>query len=870
MDYQAFLQSKVAAARQYGAAIDPLAVHPALMPHQRDIVCWAVRGGRRAIFANFGLGKSLMQLEIVRLTLQSCGGAGLIVCPLGVRQEFKRDGAMIGIDVEFVRSDEEIKQASLLSSDRPRIFLTNYESVREGKIDPTQFSVVSLDEAAILRGIGGTKTFRELMGHFEGTSTFRFVATATPSPNDFIELLSYAAFLGIMEISEAKTRFFKRDSTRADKLTIHPGKEADFWAWVATWAVFLTAPSDLGYDDTGYALPDLDIRWHELPSDHSAAGEDRSGQGLLIQNVAIGVQNAAREKRSSLSARVGKMLDLRAEDPGAHRVIWHDLEAERAAIDDALPECATVYGSQDLDEREQIVIDFSAGRIQELAAKPVMLGSGVNLQYHCAWAIFLGIGFKFADFIQAVHRLRRYLQPHRVRIDLIYTEAEREVRRTLERKWAQHNELVAEMTGIVRQYGLANAAKAYSLQRSMGVERRERAGNNWRLVNNDCILETQRLDAGSVDLILTSIPFSTQYEYTSCYNDFGNNESNDKFFEQMDFLTPELWRALKPGRVAVVHVKDRIVPMGLSGAGSQTVYPFHAETIRHFQRHGFAYMGMKTIVTDVVRENNQTYRLGWSEQCKDGTKMGWGMPEYLLLFRRPPSDLTNAYADQPVTKAKPLCEDEGAPAPFDKVKNWRKPVPGSGYSRGRWQLDAHGLNRSSGDRPLSPEELRSLDHKGLYRRWRERSVGVVYDFDEHVRITEELDQLERLPATFMLLPPHSDHPDVWTDVARMRTLNMLQERKGWQFHLCPMQFDIARRVIEQFSMAGETVLDPFAGIGTVPMMAVELGRRAIGIELNEQYFENACYYTEGAEQQLRVPTLFDLLERGGEDNENAA
>lgn len=858
--YNEFLESKVATAQNLGVAIEPTTVHKLLKHHQRDIVCWAVRGGRRAIFANFGLGKSLMQLEAVRLTLEQTGGKGLIVCPLGVRQEFKRDAAMIGLDITFIRANDELLQRSIDDGDKSyRIYLTNYESIREGKLDPTQFNVVSLDEAAILRGIGGTKTFRELMGYFEGTSTFRFVATATPSPNDFIELLSYAAFLGIMEISEAKTRWFKRNSEKADQLTIHQGKEKEFWAWVATWAVFLTAPSDLGYDDSGYVLPEIDVRWHELPSDHTLAGHDRSGQGLLIQNAAIGVQNAAKEKRSSLVARINKMLELRAEDPTAHRVIWHDLEAEREAIEAALPECATVFGRQDLEQREQIVIDFSEGKIAELAAKPVMLGSGVNLQHHCSWAIFLGIGFKFADFIQAIHRLRRYLQPHRVRIDLIYTEAEREVRRTLERKWFQHNELVAEMTGIIKEHGLANAAKAYSLSRSMGVERKEKAGEGWRMVNNDCILETQKLGDNSVDLILTSIPFSTQYEYTSCYNDFGNNESNGKFFEQMDFLTPELKRSLKPGRVAVIHVKDRIVPMGISGAGSQTVYPFHAETIAHFQRHGFAYMGMKTVVTDVVRENNQTYRLGWSEQCKDGTKMGWGMPEYLLLFRKPPTDITNAYADDPVIKDKPFCEDAGEPAPFDKRTNWRKPIPGTGYSRGRWQLDAHAFSRSSGDRPLTPEELRSMDHKQLYRAWRDRTINKVYDFAEHVQITEELDNLERLPASFMLLPPHSDHPDVWTDVARMRTLNMMQERKGWQFHLCPMQFDIAERIIEQFSQKGELVLDPFAGIGTVPMCSLKLGRRALGVELNAQYFENACYYAESVQVKTWSPTLFDLL-----------
>ncbi len=368
----------------------------------------------------------------------------------------------------------------------------------------------------------------------------------------------------------------------------------------------------------------------------------------------------------------------------------------------------------------------------------------------------------------------------------------------------------------------------------------------------------------SVGLILTSIPFATQYEYTPSYNDFGHTDDNAHFWQQMDYLTPELLRVLQPGRVAAIHIKDRIVPGGMSGLGFQTVAPFHAEAIDHFRRHGFAYLGMKTIVTDVVRENNQTYRLGWTEQCKDGSRMGVGMPEYLLLFRRPPTDASNGYADAPVLKEKPLCDDRGMPAPFDSRCNWRHPVPGTGYSRGRWQMDAHGFSRSSGNRLLSSEELAELPHEALYKLWRERSLADVYDFEAHVAVAEGLDHAERLPATFMLLPPHSWHPDVWTDVARMRTLNGAQAAAGREMHLCPLQFDIAERAIVQFSMPGEVVLDPFAGIMTVPYCAVRLGRRGLGIELNAGYFADGLSYLRAAEEEVAAPTLFDLesIEKG--------
>lgn len=841
MDYQNFIKNKVKLAEQFGFTVQDSEINQVLKPHQRDMVRWMVKMGRAACFAAFGLGKSVIQLEAVRLTLERAGGNGLIVIPLGVRQEFIRDAAMLGIPVKFIRRVEEATEA--------RIYLTNYETIRDGKIDPRHFTVASLDEASILRGFGGTKTFREFMALFAGDRKtmdervigeavpFRYVATATPSPNEFIELLAYSAFLGVMDVGQAKTRFFKRNSEKADELTIHPHKEREFWLWVASWALFVQKPSDLGHSDDGYSLPEMDIHWHEIPSDHTDAGTDYSGQGLLFKQQAIGVVDSAREKRESLPKRIEKMMDIRSIDPTAHRIIWHDLEAERQAIEKAIPDVVSVYGAQDDDTKAERIIGFSEGRYRELAGKPVMLGSGCNFQRHCAWAIFLGIGFKFNDLIQAIHRIHRFLQTQRVRIDLIYTESEREVKRILESKWENHRETVQKMTDIIREYGLSNAAMAETLQRAMGVERIEVTGRDFRIINNDCVAETASMPDNSLDMILTSVPFSTQYEYSPNYCDFGHTDNNEHFFQQMDYLTPELLRALKPGRIAAIHVKDRIVPGGMTGLGYQTVYPFHARCIEHYTKHGFGYMGMITIVTDVVRENNQTYRLGWSEVCKDGSKMSCGMPEYLLLFRKTPTDTSNSYADEPVTKSK----DE--------------------YSRARWQTDAHAFWRSGGNRMLTPDELETLDHDILFRWFRDFHLHNIYDFEHHVKIGETIDTLGRLPVTFMLLQPPSWMDDVWTDVARMRTLNMLQSAKGKEQHLCPMQFDIADRVIERFSNPGDTVYDPFGGIMSVPYRAILKGRKALACELSTRYFMDGAHYLQAAEREMSTPSLFDTFEQ---------
>lgn len=868
IEYDTFLRSKVRLAENTGFELDISDVNHALKPHNKLMVKWLVEGGRRACFAAFGLHKTVTQLETLRCILTRTGGRGLIIAPLGVRDEFRKDAInILGWEdgPKFIRRISEAGETG--------IYITNYETVRDGKLDPQLFQAVSLDEASILRGLGGSKTFREFMRLFTGDAgpngnrrgvagvPYRFVATATPSPNDYIELLAYADFLGVMDVSQAKTRFFKRDSTQADKLTLHKHKEEEFWLWVASWALFVSLPSDLTgnpADDIGYELPPLEIFWHELPTDHQNAGAEKNGQRLLFKDSAMGLQGAAREKRDSLNIRMNKMMELRELHVSAHRVIWHDLENERHAIEKLLPNCATVFGKQKLEDREKIISAFSNGDISEIAGKPCMIGSGTNLQRFCSWAIYLGIGFKFNDFIQSIHRLLRFLQTGTVRIDLIYTEAERQVRKQLEHKWQQHNKQVKVMTDIIKKYGLSHSAMAQMLTRKMGVERVEITGKQFRIVNNDAVIESKRLADDSIGLVLTSIPFSTQYEYSPNYADFGHSENNEEFFRQMDYLTPELFRSLIPGRIAAIHVKDRIIPGGMTGLGFQTVYPFHVKCIEHYTKHGFGYMGMKTIVTDVVRENNQTYRLGWSEQCKDGSKMGVGMPEYLLLFRKPPTDTSNAYSDFPVLKSKPMqVHEDGTYHPFDKTRHLPL-AKNSGYSRSRWQVDAHGFTRSAGDRLLTPSELQTLDHDIIFKLFKRHSLESIYNFEQHVNIGETLEAVGRMPTTFMLLQPQSWSPEVWSDITRMLTLNGSQWSNGKEMHLCPMQFDIADRVIDQMSNPGDSVLDPFGGLMTVPYRAIMKGRYGIGFELNPGYFADGAAYCKSAEVKQSMPSLFDL------------
>lgn len=836
MTYTEFLQSKIELATDSGFTVAPEQINPALKPHQRDAVAWALKGGRRALFESFGLGKTVQELEFCHLAAEHEKERALIVLPLGVKQEFTRDAVeVLGLEKpEYCRTMQEVVTS------KSQIVLTNYERVRDGDIRPDYFAATTLDEASVLRSFG-SKTYQMFLDKFKNVP-YKLVATATPSPNRYKELIHYAGYLEVMDTGQALTRFFQRDSTKANNLTLYPNMEDEFWLWVSSWALFITKPSDLNpaYSDDGYDLPSLEIRWHELPVQYGAA-QEKNGQISLFQDAAEGLKEAAQVKRESIDSRVAEMKRIVEESPEENFLLWHDLEVERHAIKKALPDTVDIYGSQDYELREQRVVDFSEGRIRLFATKKSLSGSGCNFQKHCHREIFLGIDFEFNDFIQAVHRCYRFLQKEQVVVDIIYMENERRIREALLEKWKNHNHMVEKMVEIVKKYGLNEANKAERLERKMGVEgsREDRTvrGKRYTAVYGDCVDETSQMENDSIDLIHTSIPFGNHYEYSANYNDFGHNPDTERFFKQMDYLTPELLRVLKPGRVAAIHVKDRVLFGNATGTGMPTIEPFHAFCTSHYTRHGFQYFGMITVVTDVVRENNQTYRLGWTEQCKDGSKMGVGCPEYILLFRKLPTERSTAYADVPVCKTK------------------------EEYTRAQWQIDAHGYWRSSGDRPVSKDELKDFPVDSLQRVYRAYSREHIYSYEEHVRLAEELDEMGKLPATFMVVAPGSWNTlEVWDDINRMRTLNTTQSRRRAQMHVCPLQIDIAERIINRYTNEGEIVYDPFGGLMTVPMTAVKTRRRGYACELNPDYFRDGVGYLQAADDEINAPTLFDFME----------
>ena len=833
-EYIDFLKDKMAISHETGFEINDDELTPSLYPHVKDTVKWAIKGGCRAIFSSFGMQKTVTQLEIIRIVLKHEGGKGLIVCPKRVVVEFVSQAKEhLGIEVTYVRTMQEVNDS------KTDIMITNYERVRDGeegvRIDPNYFTATSLDEASILRGFG-TKTYQEFLPLFSNVP-YRFVATATPSPNRYKELIHYSAYLGVMDSGQALTRFFKRDSTKANKLTLYPNKEREFWIWVATWALFLTKPSDLGYPDDGYQLPELRVHTEIVEVDNSTAGTDKDGQVKMFRDAALSLQDAARERRDNMPAKIDRVLEIinRPENKDDHFLLWHDLESERVELCKRIDGCKAVYGSQDDDEADKVIEDFREGRLKYLAAKPEMLGEGLNFQYHCHKAIMF-IDYRFNDKFQAIARIYRFMQQYPVDLYLIYAESEQEIYRSFMQKWKQHRDMVENMTTIIRDYGLFGLDAQEKLMRYMFSKREERKGNLYTAINNDNVLECRQMSDNSVDLIVTSVPFSNHYEYTSSYNDFGFNADNDEFFKQMDYLTPELLRILRPGRLACIHVKDRVLFGNATGDGMPTIDPFSDMCVFHYLKHGFRYMGRITVDTDVVRENNQTYRLGYGEMCKDGSKMGVGCPEYVLLFRKLPTDTSKAYADTPVTKVKY-----------------------GDYSLARWQIDAHADWKDGGNRLLTFDDVRNLGIDQIRRFFRKYSKEHIYNYENHVAFAEELEAHNKLPRTFMAVDPVSHKDYIWDDVVRMKTLNSRQSQKNLQMHICPLQIDIVNRLIERYSNKGDLVFDPFGGIQTVPYCAVKLGRKGLSTELNYDYWKDGLAYLREAEMDISSPTLFDLM-----------
>jgi len=643
MDYDEFLKTKIIEHKPSGFEAELKEIHPMLFEWQRLLVRWACFRGRAALFEACGLGKTFQQIEWARLVCERTGGDVLILAPLAVTSQTRGEGLKLGVNVNVCRSQSQVK---------PGINITNYEMM--DAFDAAHFAGVVLDESSILKSFMG-KTKRKLMDAFSSTP-YRLCCTATPSPNDHMELLNHADFLGVMPMAESLARFFVHDAGKTSTWRLKGHAKKDFWRWVSTWAVCLNKPSDIGHDDNGFILPPLNTIEHivELPE------HDFSNGKLFRDDKPVSATELYRELRETAPQRCQLAADL-VNSSNEAWVVWCNTNDEAQRLAKLIPGSVNVYGAMKTEAKEQALIDFIGERIRVLITKPSMCGFGLNLQ-HCHNMAFVGLSFSFEQRYQAVRRCWRFGQKHPVNDRVILSPAEKHVFRAVLEKEKKHGEMTENMVADMHDYidlGYTN------LHLLTDYDRQEYHGEGWTLIVGDCTKEIKTIESDSVGLSIFSPPFSNLYVYSDYIHDMGNCGDDDEFFRHFSYLVPELHRITTPGRLCVVHCTD--IPQFKWKTGSTSIKDFPGDIIRLFEKCGWLYHSRVTIWKDPVIEMQRTKSIGLLHKQikKDSTVSRMGLPDYLLVFRKPVGN-ENSCGEDPVAHSGGFCGYIGLNSPLPK------------------------------------------------------------------------------------------------------------------------------------------------------------------------------------------------------------
>lgn len=449
--YADFLATKRRVVHDAGRVVEPEAVHPSLFPFQRAIVCWALRKGRAAIFADTGLGKTRMQVEWARLT----GERALILAPLAVAQQTVREAAVLGVEVTYARHQGEASDG---------ITISNYERLH--RFDPAAFGAVVLDESSILKAFSGV-TKKALVAAFTDTP-WRLACTATPAPNDLEELCNHADFLGVMKPSEMRSTFFIADS-RGEFMRYRLKRHARgaFFRWLSSWAMAVKKPSDLGFEDDGFDLPGLTIQPHFVEADYRPA--DR-----LFVDELRGVTEVAAVRKATLEARVARAVELVRAEPDEAWLVWTGLNDEARMVARELPGAVNVEGSDHPDDKAAALLAFVEGPTQVLVTKPSLAGFGMNFQ-RCARMVFVGLGYSYEQYYQALRRCHRFGQTRPVVAHIVLSDLERPIFSAVLDKERQAAELSGGLLAEVREleraelYAGTTAGDDYEPRRALSL-----------------------------------------------------------------------------------------------------------------------------------------------------------------------------------------------------------------------------------------------------------------------------------------------------------------------------------------------------------------------------------------------------------------
>jgi hypothetical protein len=609
-----------------------------LMPFQAAITGWGIRRGRAAFFEDCGTGKTIQQLEWARHVSAYTQKPVLIYAPLAVSQQTKREGLKFGIEVNVCRS-----QADVVAG----INITNYEKLQHFG-EALQFGGIVLDESSILKGFDG-KT-RKALTEWASVIPFRLACTATPAPNDYMELGNHAEFLGVMTCAEMLAMFFVHDGGDTSKWRLKKHAEDAFWKWVASWAVALRRPSDLGYSDDGFILPTLHMEQTTV-----LAGETPSGFLFPVEGQTLQERNTAR--RDSITERVSACAEL-VNGSTEQFIIWCNLNAEGDALEKAIPDAAQVAGADSAEFKESAVADFASGKIRVLISKSTIFGFGLNLQ-NCSHVAFVGLSDSYEQFYQAIRRCWRFGQQREVWCYVITAETEGAVVRNIQRKEKQAMEM---MEGMVRHMKTEMQKNVRgSVRDSSSYRRSVESSKRWTAVLGDCVEEIGNIATDSIDYSIFSPPFASLYTYSNSERDMGNSKDYAEFEAHFKFLVSELYRVLKPGRLLSFHCMN--LPISKEREGFIGIRDFRGELVRMFIEVGWIFHSEVCIWKDPVTAMQRTKALGllYKQLRKDSCMSRQGIPDYLVTMRKHGANL------EPVTKTHESF-------PVSKWQNYASPV----------------------------------------------------------------------------------------------------------------------------------------------------------------------------------------------------
>lgn len=608
MNYEDFIQSKLTHHNPSGFV--PSGLPSSLFDFQSIIVDWAVRLGRAAIFADTGLGKTAMQLAWADQVQRHTGKPVLILAPLCVANQTVREAARLGIeDVRYART-----KALALGA---RIVVTNYEILEH--FDGLEWAGVVLDESSILKNYTG-KTKQLLILKFQDVP-YKLACTATPAPNDYLELGNHAEFLSVMNSNEMISRFFINDTMSAGSYRLKTHGRDDFWRWCASWSVAITKPSDMGYPDDRYQLPALNIK-HVTVSTEGLPPIP----GQLFRDQILSATNIHLEMRLTSPLRAQAAADLVASQPDETWIIWCNTNYEADEIARRIPGAIEVRGSMSPEQKSERLMAFINGQEKILLTKPSVAGFGLNLQ-HCARVIFVGLSYSYENFYQSLRRCYRFGQSRAVDAYVIAADSEVCVMETIQRKEREHQFMRREMSAAI-------SAHHGSLQKPVCTEIETASGTDWTLHYGDCVIAMKDMQDGSIDLSVFSPPFANLYIYSDSLNDMGNTRNTQEFLEQYRFAARELYRVTRPGRLCVIHCKD--LPLYKNRDGASGLYDFPGDLRRVHEEEGWVYHSRVTIWKDPVIEMQRTKNHGllYKQLCKDSAASRQGMADYLIVMRK--------------------------------------------------------------------------------------------------------------------------------------------------------------------------------------------------------------------------------------------